>query len=45
LARVLGPKGFMPNAKVGTLVKNNELEQAIKNAKLGSVTFRYHFND
>ena len=35
LARILGPKGLMPNSKVGTLVKVEDLEQALKEAKMG----------
>ena len=36
----MGPKGLMPNAKVGTLAKFEELGQKIKEAKAGQVTFR-----
>jgi large subunit ribosomal protein L1 len=39
-ARVLGPKGLMPNQKVGTLVPTDKLEQAIRETKMGSVTYR-----
>ena len=40
LARILGPKGFMPNLKVGTLVQQSELENAIRSSKFGKVEFR-----
>jgi ribosomal protein L1 len=33
LARVLGPKGLMPNLKSGTLVKADELIEAVKLSK------------
>ncbi len=35
LARVLGPKGLMPNVKSGTLVKPDELLEAVKLSKQG----------
>ena len=40
LARILGPKGLMPNVKSGTLVKNNELIDTVKLAKQGQIEFR-----
>lgn len=40
LARVLGPKGLMPNVKSGTLVKQHELVDTVKQAKQGLVEFR-----
>ena len=40
LARVLGPKGLMPNVKSGTLVKQHELVETVKQAKQGLVEFR-----
>lgn len=39
-ARVLGPKGLMPNVKSGTLVKNDELLETIRQTKQGLVEFR-----
>ena len=40
LARVLGPKGLMPNVKSGTLVKPDELIDAVKISKQGQIEFR-----
>ena len=38
LAKILGPKGLMPNAKFGTVTQ--DLSSAIKNTKLGQVRFK-----
>lgn len=38
LGKVLGPKGLMPNPKVGTVTK--DVGQAVRNAKAGQVQFR-----
>lgn len=37
---MLGPKGLMPNAKLGTLVPFNDLVNALEMAKAGQVSFR-----
>jgi len=38
VARILGPRGLMPNPKLGTVT--NEIAAAVKKAKSGSVEFR-----
>lgn len=38
LGQILGPRGLMPNPKVGTVTP--DVEQAVKNAKAGQVQFR-----
>lgn len=38
VARALGPKGLMPNPKLGTVT--NDIEKAVKDAKAGQVEFR-----
>ncbi|KAL4501494.1 hypothetical protein ABPG72_021301 [Tetrahymena utriculariae] len=39
-ARTLGPKGLMPNQKIGNLVSDEKLVQAIQDAKQGQIQFR-----
>ena len=38
VAKILGPKGLMPNPKVGTVTP--DVESAVKNAKAGQVRYR-----
>lgn len=38
IARILGPRGLMPNPKVGTVTK--DIAQAVKDQKAGAVQFR-----
>lgn len=43
-ARILGPKGLMPNLKSNTLVKPDELIETIKITKQGQIEFRVNEN-
>ena len=38
VAKILGPKGLMPNPKLGTVT--NEISQSVKDAKSGQVKFK-----
>ena len=38
VAKILGPKGLMPNPKLGTVT--NEIGKAVKDAKSGQVKFK-----
>ncbi|CAI8027269.1 50S ribosomal protein L1 [Geodia barretti] len=40
LGRVLGRRGLMPNPRTGTVVQQNDIPRAIREAKGGRVEFR-----
>jgi large subunit ribosomal protein L1 len=40
LARILGPKGLMPNVKSGNLVKPDDLIETVQQSKQGMIEYR-----
>ncbi len=40
IARILGPRGLMPNPKAGTVVEGSDLARAVDELKAGRVEFR-----
>lgn len=40
VARILGPKGLMPNPKVGTVVEADKMQETIGSLKRGKISFR-----
>lgn len=40
IARVLGPRGLMPNPKAGTVVQADDMDRAVQELKAGRVEFR-----
>lgn len=40
LGRVLGPRGLMPNPKVGTVVTADKIAQTVRELKAGKIEFR-----
>lgn len=39
-AKILGPKGLMPNPKNGTVVQSADLEKSVKSFKAGKINFK-----
>ena len=40
LGRVLGPRGLMPNPRSGTVIEEQDLAKAVRDARQGRVEFR-----
>ena len=40
IARTLGPRGLMPNPKLGTIVEPSNISEAVRTMKAGRVEFR-----
>ena len=40
IARTLGPRGLMPNPKLGTIVESSNISEAVRTMKAGRVEFR-----
>ena len=40
IARILGPRGMMPNPKLGTIVAPSGLQDAVSTLKAGRVEYR-----
>lgn len=40
VARILGPRGLMPNPKMGTVVSDDEISNAVKKAKAGRIEYK-----
>jgi large subunit ribosomal protein L1 len=44
LGRILGPRGLMPNPKIGTVVDDDKVAETVQSLQLGKIDFRVDKN-